>query len=218
MPYRLFRPEASGKLPLVVYLSGSAGLGTDNLRQLGFGNTFGTRVWLLPENQKRFPCYVVAPQTDRGWVKYDVSNGIDFAKLIPGLGDGARLAFEIIDRLCQEFPIDRSRIYVTGQSMGGSGTWHMTAHRPKFFAAAVPVCGADTAEDPVQSMGTPVWNFHGAADQNVPVELSRHRIAALRKAGGQPIYTEYAGVEHNVWEWAYTEPELPKWLFSQRRS
>jgi len=218
MPYRLFRPKASGKLPLVVYLSGSAGLGTDNLRQLGFGNTFGTRVWLLPENQKRFPCYVVAPQTDRGWVKYDVSNGIDFAKLIPGLGDGARLAFEIIDRLCQEFPIDRSRIYVTGQSMGGSGTWHMTAHRPKFFAAAVPVCGADTAEDPVQSMGTPLWNFHGAADQNVPVELSRDRIAALRKAGGQPIYTEYAGVEHNVWEWAYTEPELPKWLFSQRRS
>ena len=218
MPYRLFRPEASGKLPLVVYLSGSAGLGTDNLRQLDFGNIFGTRVWLLPENQKRFPCYVVAPQTDRGWVKYDVSNGIDFAKLIPGLGDGARLAFEIIDRLCQEFPIDRSRIYVTGQSMGGSGTWHMTAQRPKFFAAAVPCCGAETAEDPVQSMGTPVWNFHGAADQNVPVELSRNRIAALRKAGGQAIYTEYAGVEHNVWEWAYTEPELPKWLFSQRRS
>src|SRR5215469_8761705 len=140
MPYRLFRPEAPGKLPLIVYLSGSGGLGTDNLRQLGLGNVFGTRVWLLPENQKRFPCYVVAPQTDRGWVRYDVSHGVDFARIEPGLGEGARLAFEIVDHLCQEFPIDRSRLYVTGQSMGGSGTWHMTAQRPKFFAAAVPCC------------------------------------------------------------------------------
>jgi predicted peptidase len=218
MPYRLFRPEASGKLPMILYLSGSGGLGTDNLRQLGLGNVFGTRVWLLPENQKKFPCYVVAPQTDRGWVNYDISNGIDFAKLESGLGEGARLAFEIVEHLCQQFPIDQNRLYVTGQSMGGSGTWHMTAQRPKFFAAAVPVCGADTTEDPVRSMSTPIWNFHGDADQNVPVEMSRDRIAALRKAGGHPLYTEYAGVGHNVWEWAYTEPELPNWLFSHRRA
>ena len=65
MPYRLFRPEAAGKLPLVMYLHGSGGLGDDNLKQLGLGNVFGTHVWLLPENQKRFPCYVVIPQTDR---------------------------------------------------------------------------------------------------------------------------------------------------------
>src|SRR5580704_1154837 len=71
MPYRLFRPAASGKLPLVLYLSGSGGLGDDNLKQIGLGNIFGTRLWLLSENQKQFPCYVVAPQTDRGWAKYD---------------------------------------------------------------------------------------------------------------------------------------------------
>ena len=71
MPYRLFRPRASGKLPLVVYLHGSGGLGDDNLKQLGLGNIFGTRVWLLSENQKQNPCYVLAPQTDRGWSKYD---------------------------------------------------------------------------------------------------------------------------------------------------
>src|SRR6185369_5390931 len=70
MPYRFFRPESSasanGKLPLVVYLHGSGGLGDDNLKQLGLGKIFGTRVWLLPENQKRFPCYVAVPQTDQG--------------------------------------------------------------------------------------------------------------------------------------------------------
>jgi predicted peptidase len=219
MPYRLFRPEAAGKVPLVMYLHGSGGLGDDNLKQLGLGNTFGTRVWLLPENQKRFPCYVVVPQTDEGWVRYDLSQQTVWSvKVLPGLGDGARLALEIIDALRGEFAIDERRIYIMGQSMGGSGTWHMTAHRPKFFAAAVSCCGTDTAEDAVESIGTPLWNFHGDADQSVPVALSRDRIAALRKAGGHPLYTEYAGVDHNVWEWAFTEPSLVNWLFSQRRS
>jgi predicted peptidase len=117
----------------------------------------------------------------------------------------------------REFAIDERRIYVTGQSMGGSWVWHMTAQRPEFFAAAVPCCGADTNEEATASLGTPLWNFHGDSDQSVPVALSRERIAALRKAGGHPLYTEYAGVDHNVWQWAYTEPELLKWVFSQRR-
>jgi predicted peptidase len=221
MPYRLFRPAATatGKLPLVMYLHGSGGLGDDNQKQLELGNVFGTRVWLLPENQKQFPCYVVVPQTDSGWVHYDLSQeekGI--VGLLPGLGAGARLALEIVASLSREFALDEHRIYVTGQSMGGAGVWHMTAQRPKLFAAAVACCAAQTAENPTASLGTPLWNFHGAADQSVPVSLSRERIAALRKAGGHPLYTEYAGVDHNVWQWAYTEPELVKWVFAQRRT
>ncbi len=219
MPYRLFRPATNKKVPLVLYLHGSGGLGDDNLKQLGLGNIFGTRVWLLPENQQRNPCYVVVPQTDRGWARYDLSQPSDGpAKMLPGLGDGARLALEIISALCREFQIDDHRIYVTGQSMGGAGTWHMTAQRPKLFAAAVACCGSPTMEDAVQSIATPLWNFHGDADPSVQVTVSRDRIAALRKAGGHPLYTEYAGVGHNVWEWAYTEPELIKWMFSQSRS
>ena len=86
MPYRLFHPETTRKAPLVLYLHGSGGLGDDNLKQLSLGNRFGTRVWLLPENQKRFPCYVLAPQTDRGWIRYDFSQ--QPAKELPGFGDG----------------------------------------------------------------------------------------------------------------------------------
>jgi predicted peptidase len=127
------------------------------------------------------------------------------------------VALEVIDSLCREFAIDRRRIYVTGQSMGGAGTWHMTAQRPKLFAAAVACCGSRTSEDAVNSVGTPLWNFHGDADKTVNVILSRNRIATMRKAGGQPLYTEYSGVDHNVWEWAYTEPELLKWVSAQRR-
>lgn len=131
MPFRLFRPEAArGKMPLVVYLHGSGGLGDDNLKQLAFGNIFGTRLWLLPENQKAFPCYVVAPQTDRGWIRYDFSQ--QPAKELPGFGDGNRLALEIVDRLGRELRIDERRIYVAGNSMGGAGVWNMLGHRPNF--------------------------------------------------------------------------------------
>jgi len=218
MPYRLFRPEAAGKVPLVVYLHGSGGLGDDNLKQLSLGNIFGTRVWGLPENQKSFPCYVVVPQTDQGWLRYDLSQETPGpAKVLPGLGNGARLALEIIDSLRREFSIDERRIYVTGQSMGGAGTWHMITNRPSFFAAAVSCCGSISTDDGTGSIDTPVWNFHGDSDKTVPVSVSRDRIAARRKAGGRPLYTEYAGVDHNVWQWAFSEPALVKWVFSQRR-
>ena len=218
MPYRLFRPDAKGKLPLVVYLSGSGGLGDDNLKQLQFGNTFGTRVWLLPENQKKVPCYVVAPQTDRGWARYDFSQQSPGpAKVLPGLGDGSRMALKVIDVLRREFPIDDGRIYVTGQSMGGTGVWNIIAGRPNFFAAAVPCCGSETTENGAESLDTPLWCFHGDSDQTVLVSVSRERVAARRKAGGHPLYTEYAGVDHNVWEWTFTEPALIEWVFSQRR-
>jgi len=216
MPYRLFRPEASGKLPLVMYLHGSGGLGDDNEKQLGFGNIYGTRVWLLPENQKRFPCYVVAPQSDRGWARYDFSQ--QPATPVPGLGDGSRLALELVSRLSREFTIDDRRVYVTGQSMGGAGVWNIISNGPRVFAAAVPLCGSLSPDDGTAAIDTPLWDFHGDSDQTVPVSASRDRIAARRKAGGHPLYTEYPGVDHDVWQWVYTEPQLPKWLFSQRRA
>jgi len=216
MPYRLFHPKASGTLPLVVYLHGSGGLGDDNEKQLGLGNIFGTRVWLLPENQQRFPCYVVAPQTDRGWIKYDLSKRP--AQEMPGLGDGSRLVLEIVDRLTREFPIDQRRIYVTGQSMGGAGVWNIIANRPELFAAAIPCCGSASSEKGSEAIATPLWNFHGDADRTAPVSVSRDRMAARRKAGGHPLYTEYAGVDHESWQWAYTEPALISWVFAQRKA
>lgn len=219
MPYRLFRPTSSSKLPLVLYLHGSGGLGDDNLKQMEFGNIFGTRVWALPQNQKNFPCYVVAPQTDRGWVHYDLSQQTAGpAKVLPGLGDGSRMALEVVAALRREFPIDEHRIYVTGQSMGGAGVWNVLTYRPQLFAAAVICCGSVSLEDGTGAVHMPVWVFQGDSDKTVPVSTSRDRIAARRRAGGEPLYTEYAGVDHEVWQWAFTEPELVKWVFKQRRS
>ncbi len=215
MPYRLLRPSGRNA-PLVLYLHGSGGLGDDNEKQLGLGNIFGTLVWALPENQSRFPCCIVAPQTDRGWAKYQAS--ADGTRVVPGLGDGARLALEIVRAVGRELAIDERRIYVAGQSMGGAGVWNLLAHRPGVFAAAAICCASATPDDVARAARTPLWSFHGDADRTVPVAVSRGRDAALRRAGGHPIYTEYAGVDHNVWEWAFTEPALPEWLFAQRRA
>jgi predicted peptidase len=216
MPYRLFRPATTRRVPLVIYLHGSGGLGDDNLKQLTLGNRFGTRVWLLPENQRRFPCYVVAPQTDRGWIRYDFSQ--QPALELPGFGDADRLALEIVDALCREFAIDEHRIYIAGNSMGGAGVWNMLANRPHFFAAAVITSGGVSPDDGTGSVETPLWTFHGAADEVVPVSSARDRIMARRKAGGHPLYTEYPGADHDsTTRLAFTEPALVKWVFSQRR-
>ena len=93
----------------------------------------------------------------------------------------------------------------------------MLAQRPSLFAAAVICCGSRSLDDPTAAMA-PLWNFHGEADDTVPVAVSRERIAALRKAGGHPLSTEYAGVGHNVWQWAYTEPSLVRWVFAKHRA
>jgi predicted peptidase len=218
MPYRLFRPEGSGKMPLVVYLHGSGGQGDDNEKQLALGNVFGTRVWLLPRNQKANPCYVLAPQSNHGWVRYDPEKWAKGeAEMVPGPGQATGVVLALIDALRKEFAIDDTRIYVTGQSMGGAGTWNIVSSRPNFFAAAVICCGSRSFDDGTGSIDTPVWAFHGDADQTVPMSMSRDRIAARKKAGGHPLYTEYAGVDHNVWEWVYTEPEVVKWVFEQKR-
>jgi predicted peptidase len=218
MPYRLFRPrvEPGRRYPLVLFLHGSGGSGNDNVKQLDRANWFGGLVWALPENQERHPCFVAAPQSDVNWPAVRLING-QLPEILPGPGRGGRLAIEIVERLVDELPIDRTRIYVTGHSMGGAGTWHVLVQRPDLFAAGVPVCGRAELATLTRLKDVPLWNFHGDADEIEPVETSRRIIASLRKAGGRPLHTEYQDVGHNVFMWAYTEPALIEWLFAQHR-
>ncbi len=218
MPYRLFRPkvEAGKRYPLVVFLHGSSGSGTDNELQLQRANWFGSLVWALPENQRRHPCFILAPQSNVNWPPVRLTPG-KLPEILPGLGAGCRQAVEIVEELLAKEPIDRTRIYVTGHSMGGAGTWAMLAQRPDLFAAGVPVAGRACLPGVRAAEKVPVWNFHGVKDEIEPIETSRTILATLQAAGGKPLYTEYPDVEHNSFMWAYTEPALVDWLFAQAK-
>lgn len=209
--YRLFVPANKNDkaLPLVVYLHGGMGRGTDNLKQISGGNTNGTHVWIDSVVQQKHPTFVLAPQSppSRRWSALDSED----------LAISARLTLEVIEVLQQEFNIDQNRVYLTGQSMGGAGTWDIIAKRPDVFAAAVPLCGRGNPSAVKAFLDMPVWVFHGAADPLVSPTYSQEMVEALRAAGGKVKYTEYPEVKHSVWLHAYKEPELIEWLFAQKK-
>ena len=101
--------------------------------------------------------------------------------------------------------------------MGGGGVWDLIGRRPDLFAAAVPICGAGDSSIAPRLIHLPIWCFHGDADKLVDVQYARTMIAALKKAGGHPRYTEYPGVGHDSYVKAFAEPELSDWLFNQKR-
>jgi len=104
-----------------------------------------------------------------------------------------------------------------GQSKGGLGVWDLLSKRPGFFAAGIPVCGAGDVDLVKAASNTPIWAFHGALDPVISVEESRNLVKALEEAGGNIKYTEYPNVSHNSWENAFSDPNLPIWLFAQKR-
>jgi lysophospholipase L1-like esterase len=113
--------------------------------------------------------------------------------------------------------VDTDRLYVTGISMGGYGTWDLITRFPDRFAAAVPICGGGDPAKAAAIAKVPVWAIHGEADPLVKVEQTRRMIAAIKAAGGQPLYSEYPTVGHDSWTPGYQEPELLPWMFAQRR-
>lgn len=212
MPYRLFVPRGhvrQSTYPLVLWLHGGRGPRSDRDKPISEGNRVGSHVWTSPRNQSRNPCFVLAPQCPPNEVWADIETARPTKHL--------QLAFEILRELQQEYRVDDRRLYVVGQSMGGFGTWSLVSQYPRVFAAAVPVCGGgDPAEAPKLS-GLPVWAFHGEEDEAVSVVRSREMIAAIRRAGGSPRYTEYEGMGHVIWDKVFSEPGLLPWVFAQKR-
>lgn len=125
---------------------------------------------------------------------------------------------ELLDDVAKRYRVDPDRVYLTGLSMGGFGTWSMAAAQGERFAAIVPICGGGDPADAERLKTLPTWIFHGDADTNVPVARSLEMEAALTKAGGKPKMTIYPGVKHNSWTQTYSNPDLYAWLLEQRRS
>ena len=122
-----------------------------------------------------------------------------------------------VEDVVKEFPIDKNRMYLTGISMGGYGSWDLAVRQPDRWAAVVPICGGGNPEKASKVVRVPVWAVHGDADPAVPVEESRKMIAAIKAAGGDPKYTEYPGVAHDSWTQTYADPTgVVAWMFEQR--
>ena len=214
MQYRFFVPreyDVTKKCPIVLWLHGANGRGSDNLLQISDGNFFGTHAWTASDIQATDPVFVIVPQVEntKAWARPHVNTKVPVS---------LRLALEILDTVEKEYSIDRDREYIAGQSMGGEGVWAALAIGRGRFAAAI-VLAADGFQDQiVPDSKVPVWIFQGDADPIVPVERARQWVAALRNAGGSPKYTEVPAAGHNVWESAFATPDAAKWLLSQRRT
>jgi predicted peptidase len=203
--YLLWLPDgdaADGRetWPLVLFLHGRGERG-DDLSML-------TRYGLPARLAQGFalPAIVAAPQcpAHSDW----------------SLHDDALLA--LLDQLLASYPVDRRRVYLTGLSMGGRQAWRLAATNPERFAALAPICGRRpdmmrTSEDVQPLVDLPIWVFHGAQDQVVPIEESNAIVAALRAYGADVRYTIYPEAGHDSWTQAYAEHELYTWLFGQRR-
>ena len=218
LPYRLLKPEnadMNGQYPLVLLLHGIGERGDDNEAQL----KWGAKEFAKEENRKKYPCFLAVPQCPLSdfWAAALRDLSKDF-RMPEEPTQALKMVLELVDVLQVEFPqIDPRRLYITGLSMGGFGTWEAIQRKPDLFAAAVPICGGGDVSEADRLTKLPIWAFHGAEDLLVNPRWSRDMVEAIRKAGGSPKYTEYSDVGHHSWVPAYSDPQLFEWLFSQKK-
>jgi predicted peptidase len=182
--------------PIILFLHGAGETGIDGVKQAKVG--LGPAIL---KQEKSFPFFAVFPQSQKRTWKAD--------------SDDAKRALAILDQVQKDYQIDSKRIYLTGLSMGGYGTWSLATAHPDKWAAIAPICGGGDPTQADKIKHIPTWCFHGDADKAVKVEKSREMIDALKKAGAMPKYSEYPGVGHNSWDKAYGTAELYDWLLKQ---
>ena len=216
LPYRLLKPKPYRKnrtYPLVVFLHGMGERGSDNLAQLDNGVS---ELFASDAARADFPAVVIAPQCPDG-EDSQVASWSNWEPDKPAITVPTRLVLEIVEAVRKEFPIDPSRLYIGGLSMGGFGTWAIITENPDLFAAAFPICGGGDPAKAPRVAKLPLWVFHGAKDTVVDPDQSRRMVRAIQEAGGSPGFSEYPEVGHNSWTNAFHEPALLAWLFAQKR-
>ena len=214
--YRIHSPgdtDSGKQYPLILFLHGAGERGDDNRRQL----RHGVADMLAYSRETGNPAIIIAPQCPRGKQWVETPWGADSHSMPKEPSVPMRMTIELLERTMSELPVDRKRVYVTGLSMGGFGTWDIIQRHPDIFAAAIPICGGGDTRMAPAIKGISIWAFHGGEDKTVKTKRSRDMIDSIRKSGGSPNYTEYEGVGHNSWKRTYSNREVLKWLFDQSR-
>ena len=215
LKYRLVEktPSDGSKVPLLFFFHGAGQRGDDNTAQLG--NLPDIVTW-LDANEAGFK--VVAGQVPSGKLWVDVNWNSLAHTILPEPSESMGLALELLDTFLEDPAVDTNRVYATGLSMGGYGTWDAISRRPDVFAAAIPICGgADVAQAP-NLTGVAIWAFHGSKDGSVPVFRSRSMMSALWNAGADAHYWEYPDAPHDVWSRTYRNSDVLKWFFAQTKT
>jgi predicted peptidase len=198
LDYLLYRPpdyDRKNAWPLLLFLHGAGERGSDIEKVKEHGPP------KLVENGKVFPFVIVSPQCPEGeawnWRLKSLS--------------------VLLDEIVAHNKVDPDRIYVSGLSMGGFGTWALASYTPERFAAIVPICGGGEPSSIRRLKNLSIWAFHGAKDPIVPVERSQELMDVLKEVGNMRL-TIYPGVGHDSWTATYDNPEIYKWLLEQKRS
>jgi predicted peptidase len=233
LPYRIYIPDnIEQPLPLLIHLHGRGERGTDNNPKI-YNNIplfNGPRSIVSPNGQQAFKSIVLVPQCsdkteNEEWAKW-VGNspetpfkglGLDGSyNMSPRPSDSGTATLELIESVINNYNIDKKRVYITGLSMGGFGTWEFVSRRPDLFAAAVPMAGFSDPRQVEKIKGIPFWIFHGDQDEWNPVQGSRTMFQLLNEAGGNVTYTEYEGMNHTpVFTRAWNDTTLLPWIFAQ---
>ncbi len=190
-----YQQQPQKKWPLLLFLHGAGERGSKLQRVLRHGPP------KLIHAGKKFPFIVASPQCP---------GGMNWKKLAPSL-------VKLLDHLESQYRVDRSRVYVTGLSMGGYGTWHLAALIPQRLAAVVPICGGGDPQAAEKIKSVPVWAFHGGRDRVVPPKRSQEMVQAIKQAGGDARLTIYPQAGHDSWTATYDNPEVYRWLLSHRK-
>jgi predicted peptidase len=199
---RDYDPKRDQRWPLMLFLHGAGERGTDLQRVAIHGPPS------LVKQGRNFPFILIAPQCpeDERWQNDSL--------------------LKLLEHVMKEYKVDTGRVYLTGLSMGGYGTWKLGLAHPEKFAAIAPICGGGEYIDALLASRTkaaalrslPVWAFHGAKDQVVPLEESERMVKALKKVGCKDVkLTVYPEANHNSWTETYNNPELYEWLLKQAR-
>jgi predicted peptidase len=211
--YRQLFPDSDTlrRYPLLIFLHGSGERGNDNEAQLKWGvMNFATDQYMMLH-----PAFVIAPQCPQNmsWANLSRTD----MKLQPTATKPMELLIGLIHQLLKTQRIDSNRIYITGLSMGGYGTYDAIERYPNLFAAAVPVCGGGDVSKAASIAHIPIWIYHGAEDPAVNPIYSLDMLQALTKAGAHPGFTQYPEVGHFSWLGAYSDPLMLEWLFRQHK-
>ncbi len=222
LPYRILYPEGydrSRKYPVLLFLHGAGERGTDNEKQL----IHGAKMFLKPENRTAFPAIVILPQCPENSYWAVIDRGKEPGKFSFNYAGAPNwpleAAQELLKQVIRDESVDPQRVYVTGLSMGGMGTFELVYRNPTLFAAAVPICGGGNTEQYDNRVGETAFRvFHGDKDAVVDVNLSRNMVDRLKQLQVKIVeYKEYPGVNHNSWDNAFAEPDFLTWMLARQR-